>query len=148
MPPYVRQKLPSADFAWCESQLREAELTPYIANRTTTEWFHLDSPPEVTVHGSITFHGQRFPFRWRLQSGAAELEVDVVGYGRKAELALLDQLIAIFPDAESPQVVRPSFRDRFAETLAPPVGCLFVLFIIAAILFFAGYGVVTLLRSH
>lgn len=148
MPPYVRQKLPSADFAWCESQLREAQLTPYVSRRTTTEWFHLDSPPELAVDGSISFQGERFPFRWRLVSGVAELEVNLVGHSRKSELALLDQLIAIFPDTEPPQVVRPPFRDRVAETLAPPVGCLFVLFVIAAVLFLAGYGVVALLRGH
>jgi hypothetical protein len=74
MPPYVRQKLPSADFTWCEGRLREAALSPYTSSRTTTEWFHLDSPPDVTVHGSITVRGERFSFRWRSQSGAAEIE--------------------------------------------------------------------------
>jgi hypothetical protein len=71
-----------------------------------------------------------------------------MGHSRESELALLDQLIAIFPHTEPPQVTRPSFRDRFAERLAPPVACLLVLFIIAATLILAGYGVVALLRSH
>lgn len=67
---------------------------------------------------------------------------------RESLLAILDEVAKVFPERERKIVEPPpaTFRDRFAETLSLPVGCALVVFVIGVILFFAGYGVFTLLH--
>jgi hypothetical protein len=150
--PRIAIDLPSAEFSWCEGQLTAAGLAPYTSTRTTVEWLHLDSPPDVAVEGQITLGGQRLPFTWRQRPESAEFEVFYGGAakcaGRDWLAAILDDLDRAFPERK-PHVVEPPslpFRDRFAEALSLPVGCALVLAILGAILFLAAYGVFALLQ--
>jgi hypothetical protein len=150
--PRITFDLPSTEFHWCEGQLTAAGLAPYISTRTTVEWFHLDSSPDVSVEGQITLGGERLPFTWRQRPQSAELEVFYGGAASSGRrdwlLAILDDLDRAFPGRERhlAEPPPPSFRDRFAEMLSLPVGCTLVLAVVCAILFLAAYGVFALLQ--
>ena len=152
MAPRITIELPSNDFDWCERQLTDAGLSPYVSTRTTVEWLHLDCPADVTVEGQITLGGERLPFTWCQRPEAAEFEIyygaAVNREDRDWFLAILDELEKVFLEREQ-QITEPqppAFRDRFAEALSLPVGCALVVFVIGAILFLAGYGVFALLH--